>query len=329
MSAEAVLKTENQWRDAIIDLSEATRAQIQENEPLSRHTTLRVGGPAEFFVYARDRDVFAEIASVSQIRGLPLFILGDGSNVCISDLGLKGMVVRNGCEQANIEPLSFVECGHNLMRLFLKSLQSGLSGLEYAVGIPGTVGGALVSNAGAYRSNICDIVRSIEVVEGGERKWVDPSWMEFSYRDSRIRRNEGEEAALLAVTLELTPAPKPEIRAKARDFQNQRILKQPWEPSAGSWFKNVLDHDLANRLPNLPASMKEAGVVPAGYLTEACGLKGFAIEGAMIAPRHANFIVNRGSATAANLRAVADRAKLCVLEKFGVMLEAEVMQIGD
>ena len=317
------------WQTHLHKLSVRTQEQIRAHEPLSKHTSLRVGGPAELFVYAQDRDTLAEIASVAQCFGLPFFLLGDGSNVCISDRGLRGMVVRNGCRAAELGALSFVECGHNLMYLFMKSLQAGLSGLEYAVGIPGTVGGALVSNAGAYRSNICDIVRSIEVVEGGERRWVDPEWMEFSYRDSRIRRGEGKPAALLAVTLELTPTSKADIRSKARDFQNQRILKQPWEPSAGSWFKNVLDKSLAHSLPTLTESMKEAGVVPAGYLTEACGLKGFSIGGAMISPRHANFIVNRGNATASNLRAVAEHAKKCVYDRFGVELEAEVMQIGD
>ncbi len=317
------------WNEAFESLSQRTREQLIRGEPLSKHTTLRVGGPAEFFVYAKDRDTLAEIAALSQIHNLPLFLLGDGSNVCVSDAGLRGMTLRNGCRHAEIGETSFVETGHNLMRLFMKSLQAGLSGLEYAVGIPGTVGGALVSNAGAYRSNICDIVRKIEVLEGGVRRWVDPSWMEFSYRDSRLRRGDGKPAALLAVTLELTPALRPVIRAKSKDFQNQRISKQPWEPSAGSWFKNVLDIELAESLPQLTEGMRKSGVVPAGYLTEACGLKGFSIGGAMIAPRHANFIVNRGNAAAADLRAVADYAKRCVFERFGVRLEAEVMQIGD
>jgi UDP-N-acetylmuramate dehydrogenase len=208
-------------------------------------------------------------------------------------------------------------------------MRASLSGLEFAVGIPGTVGGALVSNAGAYRANICDLVRRVEVVEGGERKWVGPEWMEFSYRDSRLRRDGGKPAALLAVELNLKPGCKTKIRLAAKDFQYQRILKQPWEPSAGSWFKNVLDRELAESLPTLPRPMKGAGVVPAGYLTEACGLKGFAIGGAMIAPRHANFIVNRGSATASDLRAVAETAKRHVMDRFGVCLDAEVMCIGD
>src|SRR6185295_2767609 len=113
--------------------------------------------------------------------------------------------------------------------------------------------------------NICELVREIEVVEAGERKWVGPEWMEFSYRDSRLRRDGGRPATLVSVTLELTPAPKTQIRLKAKDLQMQRILKQPWEPSAGSFFKNVLSRELAESLPNLPKPMKEAGVVPTAY----------------------------------------------------------------
>jgi UDP-N-acetylmuramate dehydrogenase len=317
------------WSEALDQLSPRTREQIRFGEPLSLHTTLRVGGPAELFLHARDRDTLAEAAALAQTRGLPVFLLGEGSNVCIGDSGLPGLTIRNGCRAVEIGPVTHAECGCNFMRLFVLTMRAGLSGLEFAVGIPGTVGGALVSNAGAYRSNICDLVRRVEVVEAGERKWVGPEWMEFSYRDSRLRRDGGKPAALLAVELELRPAEKREIRLKARDIQYQRILKQPWEPSAGSWFKNVLDRDLAESLPTLPRAMKEAGVVPAGYLTEACGLKGFTIGGAMIAPRHANFIVNRGGATATDLRAVAEIARRRVQEKFGVCLEPEVMSLGE
>jgi UDP-N-acetylmuramate dehydrogenase len=317
------------WGAALDQLSERTRAQFRRNEPLNRHTTLRVGGPADLFLYASDRDTLAEVVMLGQRLGLPMLLLGDGSNVCIGDSGVRGLTIRNGCRAVEVGPMTRAECGCGFMRLFMLTMRAGLSGLEFAVGIPGTVGGALVSNAGAYRANICDLVRRIEVVEDGERKWVGPDWMEFSYRDSRLRREDGKPGALLAVDLELTQGVKREIRLKARDIQLQRILKQPWEPSAGSWFKNVLDRDLAADLSTLPRAMKEAGVVPAGYLTEACGLKGFTIGGAMIAPRHANFIVNRGMATAADLRAVAELARQRVLDKFGVCLEAEVMCIGD
>ncbi|HLV81575.1 MAG TPA: UDP-N-acetylmuramate dehydrogenase [Chthonomonadaceae bacterium] len=317
------------WEEALPLLSPAARAALHRGEPLCRHTTLRVGGPADYFLDATDADIFAEVAALAQRHGLPHFLLGEGSNVCVSDAGVRGLVLKNGCRRVEIGPQTRVDAGHNFMRLFVLSLQARLTGLEFAVGIPGTVGGALVSNAGAYRANICDLVEQIDVVENGERKWVGPEWMEFSYRDSRLRRDGGRPAALVAVTLRLTPACKTPIRLKARDLQMQRILKQPWEPSAGSFFKNVYDRALAESLPNLPASMKQAGVVPAAYLSEACGCKGLAIGHAAISPKHANFIVNRGGATATDIRAVAEAVKARVLERFGVRLEEEVLYVGD
>jgi UDP-N-acetylmuramate dehydrogenase len=317
------------WEEALARLSPEVRAQIRFGEPLSRHTTLRVGGPADYFLYATEVAHLAEVVALAQRCYLPHFLLGDGSNVCVSDAGVRGLVIRNACQKAEIGTLTRADCGHNFMRLFVRTMQAGLSGLQWAVGIPGTLGGALVSNAGAYRGNICDIVEAVEVVEKGERKWVPPDWMEFSYRDSRLRRDDTRPAALLAVKLRLKPAPKTQIRLQARDIQMQRLLKQPWEPSAGSFFKNLRDQELADSLPNLSPAMKKVGVVPAAFLSEECGLKGFSIGGAAISPKHANFLVNKGHATAADIRAVAEEVKRRVFERFGLSLEEEVLYIGD
>ena len=297
---------------------------------MRNHTYLRVGGPADLFYTAWETDALAEITALAQRHDLPLFILGEGTNVCVSDRGVRGFVVQNACRHAKIGTTTYADAGHNFMSLFVRTMQAGLSGLEWAVGIPGTVGGALVSNAGAYRGNICDLVTRIEVVEGGVRRWVTPDWMEFSYRDSRLRRDGGgKPATLLGVTLTLTPGRKTDIRLKAKEIQMQRILKQPWEPSAGSFFKNIRDRDLAARLPNLPENMRNVGVVPTAFLSEECGLKGFTLGGAGVAERHANFIVNRGKATAADVRAVAETVKQRVFARFGLRLEEEVLYVGD
>ena len=322
------MKNISDWKDALSLLSPAVRAAVRRDEPMRRHTYLRVGGPADYFYCATEKDALAEVAGVAQRYDLPLFLLGEGSNVCVSDAGIRGLVLRNQCEQAEIGTTTRVDAGHSFMRLFVQAMQAGLRGLEFAVGIPGTVGGALVSNAGAYRANICDLVTEIEVVENGARKTVPPDWMEFSYRDSRLRRDDTRPAVLLGVTLHLTPDSKTDIRLRAKDFQYQRILKQPWEPSAGSFFKNVNDHALAESLPQLPEPMRRAGVVPAAYLSEACGCKGFRIGDAMISPRHANFIVNAGHATAADIRHVAKTMQARVQEHFSVLLEEEVLYVG-
>src|SRR5579862_1960683 len=175
------------WQEALSQLSPSVHAAVRVGEPLCRYTTLRVGGPADYFVNATDTEMLAEVAALAQRRGLPLFLLGEGSNVCVSDAGVRGLVLRNACRSLKVGRVTRVDAGYNFMRLFVKTLQASLSGLEFAVGIPGTVGGALVSNAGAYRANICDLVQEIDVVEAGERKRVGPEWMEFAYRDSRLR----------------------------------------------------------------------------------------------------------------------------------------------
>ena len=280
-------------------------AKLRRDEPLAPYTTLRVGGPAELFFRATTTDELASVVAAAQRGRIPYFLLGGGSNICVSDRGVRALVIQNRCSVCEIGAITRVDCGHNLMELFLKSLSASLSGLEFAVGIPGSVGGALVSNAGAYRQNIDTLVRDLDVVESGDRKCVGPDWMEFSYRDTRLRKPEREPAAVLSVTLELTRGPRHAILARARDNQRQRIFKQPWNPSAGSFFKNVVDRSLADKAPGLPAALRESGVVPAGFLSAACGCRGLAVGGAQITQRHGNIFVNRGGATASDFRQLA------------------------
>jgi len=307
----------------------AVRSATARDEPLCAHTTLRVGGPADLYWCARDADQLAEVLALAQRLGAPVTLLGGGSNVCISDRGVRGLVIRNRCERAVVGPETHCEAGRSFMQLFVDTARASLSGLEFAVGIPGTLGGALVSNAGAYRQSIGEVVDRLEVVESGQRRIVGADWMGFSYRDSRLRRSGAEPAAIISVWLKLRPAPRSVILDRARENQRNRIHRQPWQPSAGSFFKNVNDADLAARLPDLPDPLRAAGVVPAGYLSAACGCRGLAVGGAQISPRHANFIVNRGGATAADVRSLAELVKRRVQEEFGVVLEEEVLYVGD
>jgi UDP-N-acetylmuramate dehydrogenase len=154
--------------------------------------------------------------------------------------------------------------------------------------------------------------------------------MEFSYRDSRLRRSGVGRTVILSCRLHLPERGAPEdILARAKEYQAQRRAKQPYAPSAGSFFKNVNDRRLADSLPTLPPGMKAAGVVPAGYLSELCGLKGLTEGGAQVSDKHANFLINAGGATAADLRRLACRVKDVVMRKFGVALEEEVLYVGD
>lgn len=298
---------------------------------LRPYTTLRAGGDAEVFVRAHNADELAEVAVWVQTEGLKTTYLGAGSNILPSDQGVPGITVINESRRITIGPDGEVEadCGASFQELFLKTAQAGLGGHEYAVGIPGTVGGALVSNAGAYRSNVSEFLTAIEIVYEGVRQWVDPAWMEFSYRDSVLRRQLAPPCALIRVRFNLKARTPKEIYDEARDYQRQRIGKQPPPASAGSFFKNVNDMLLAESLDSLPPRLKKAGVVPAGYLIEKAGLQDLRIGGATFARRHANFVVNVGRATATDIRQLADTGRRAVLERFGVTLEEEVLYLGD
>jgi UDP-N-acetylmuramate dehydrogenase len=291
-------------------------------------TTLRIGGDAEHLVECCSAD---ELAAAAQLQFDRRTVLGSGSNVLPSDAGVPGLVVLNRAQRIAVAQTGEVvaETGAMLQELFLKTAQAGLQGLEFAVGIPGTVGGALVSNAGAYRSCVSEYLTGIEIADGTKREWVDPSWMQFSYRDSLLRRPAPPAVVMLRVSLKLPPGDPKSIFDSAREFQRQRISKQPPGPSAGSFFKNVNDRELADRLAGLPGPLRLAGVVPAGYLIEAVGLKGHRVGGAMLGVRHANFILNVGGASASDVRRLATRAKAKVLAEFGTELEEEVLYIGD
>jgi len=302
---------------------------IREHASLTPYTTLMAGGPARWLAEVREIDTLAGAAAAAQEIDLPHMTIGSGSNLLPSDKGYGGLVLVNLCRRMYFGKTQYAECGCWFQDVFLSAAQKGLTGLEFAVGIPGTLGGALVSNAGAYRANIADCLSEVELVRDGKRRWANSSELEFRYRDSILRRQYPPLITLLSVKMQLEKGEPKHIFDQARDYQRQRISKQPPHPSAGSFFKNVLSLEIAAQLSDLPDKMREAGVVPSGFLVEACGLKGFKIGGAMIAYRHANFICNVGGASASDIRAVASRVRSDVFEKFGVTLEEEVLYVGD
>ncbi len=310
-------------------------SQLVRSEMMSRHTTLRVGGPAEWYWAATDTEQLSKVLSSCWKEQIPYLLIGHGSNLLMSDSGYAGLIIQNRCKKTEI-PINgssatiYTDCGVSFASLFSQSARAGYSGLEWAVGIPGTVGGALVSNAGAYRGNIGPLVRKVRVVTDGVDQLVGPEWMEFSYRDSKLRREGIGKTVVLSCELELNFTGKPEaILADAKGYQDQRRTKQPFSPSAGSFFKNVIDKRLAQSLPSLPASLKEAGVIPAGFLIEAAGLKGLSSGGAQSSLKHANFLINTGNATASDFAALSTVIKTTVHEKYGVTLEEEVLFAGE
>jgi UDP-N-acetylmuramate dehydrogenase len=276
-------------------------------------------------------DELAEVAAYAQKNGLRTAYLGWGSNILPSDRGIPGLVVLNLARSIRVDPNGEVvaDAGCGFQEMFLKTAQAGLAGFSFAVGIPGTVGGALVSNAGAYRACVSDFLTEIEVVHEGQRKWVSPEIMRFDYRDSVLRSPDPPEIALLRVRMKLEPGDPRKIYDDARDYQRQRIAKQPPPASAGSFFKNVNDKDLAERLDALPESLRKAGVVPSGFLIEHAGLMGTSVGGAVLSGRHGNFILNVGGASASDIRRLAELAKRRVREAYGVEIEEEVLYLGD
>lgn len=305
--------------------------EIRRNVGLKPFTTLKAGGAAELVAVARTVDELATAAAFAQAGEMRTTYMGMGSNVLPSDDGVPGLVLLNFARRIEVRDDGSIEadCGCAFQELFLKSAQAGLAGLSFAVGIPGTLGGALVSNAGAYRSSVSDFLTDVEIVERGERRWVAPEYLGFAYRDSILRRPSPPDICLLRVRMTLSKGDAKKIYDDARDYQRQRIAKQPPQASAGSFFKNVEDRALAESLEALPPPLKDRGVVPSGYLVEAVGLKGHRLGGAILGPLHANFIVNIGGATATNIRELAELAKRAVFEEFGVRMEEEVLYLGD
>lgn len=322
------MKTDRQTAELI--LTEALGDSLRHEEPMARHTTLKVGGPARWFWAASNVDSLAQILLLCTEHDIPYLFIGHGSNLLMSDAGYEGLVIQNRCKGCEVGEETRAESGVSFGSLFLQTARAGFGGLEWAIGIPGTVGGALVSNAGAYRGNIGPLVRSVRVFADGHDQMVGPEWMEFSYRDSRLRRSEVGNTVILSCHLHLTERGSPdEILAQAKVYQAQRRAKQPLSPSAGSFFKNVSNQALAESLPGLTPGMRAAGVIPAGFLSEACGLKGYRVGGAQVSEKHANFLINAGGATASDLRNLASQVRSTVHAEFGVILEEEVMYVGD
>lgn len=305
---------------------------VLEKVGLAPYTTLRAGGAARQFIIARNSQELADAAIWAQERGMSLCVFGAGSNVLPADQGVDALVVVNQARRLEMNTSTGeaeLESGLPLQELFLKCAQARLEGLEGAVGIPGTVGGALVSNAGAYRSSVSKFLTEIEIAFEGRRQWVSPDWMEFSYRDSKLRRPHSPSCAILKLRMKFYSGDPKAIYNAAKEYQRQRIGKQPAPASAGSFFKNVIDFQLAQKIDGLSEGMRENGVVPAGFLIEGVGLKGAKLGGAMFSRRHANFVLNTGGATASEIFELATRAKTLVLEKYGVEIEEEVLYLGS
>lgn len=294
------------------ELVEANIGKVLENEPLSKHTTMKIGGPAEIFIEPDSTENLIKAFDVIKKHGVNWRAIGRGSNLLVADKGIKGVVIKLGTGLDEFEldgDLLKVGGGYPVIKLATIISRMGLSGLEFSSGIPGSIGGAVYMNAGAHGSEMSNIlVKAHVLLEDGTIEWLTNEEMEFSYRTSILQ--EKRPGICIGAVLKLKKGTKEDIVAVMQKNKDYRRDTQPWNyPCAGSIFRNPL--------PKY-----------AGQLVEEAGLKGYQIGGAKVSDMHGNFIVNAGGATAQNVLDLIDYIKKIILEKFGVTLETEVEIIG-
>ena len=282
------------------------------DEPMSRHTTFRVGGPADFFVTPKAKEEVRDVIRICKEAGMPYYIIGNGSNLLVSDAGYRGVIVQIYKEMNEVKvegDLVKAQAGALLSGIAAKALGAELSGFEFASGIPGTIGGACVMNAGAYGGEMKDVLEFVTVLTGeGKIIELGRNELELGYRTSVIAK---KGYIVLGAVLKLERGDGEKIKTYMDELKEKRVTKQPLEyPSAGSTFKR-----------------------PEGYfavkLIEDAGLRGFQVGGAQVSEKHCGFVINRDHATAADIMELMRQVQIRVKENSGVDLEPEVKRLGD
>lgn len=288
--------------------------RILKNEPMKKHTSFKVGGIADYFVIIENEKELKEILKFTKQNKIPLQLVGNGTNLLVTDKGIRGIVIKLNMQNYKIErtknyALITVEAGFPLCKLANVALREELGNLEFLSGIPGTIGGAIRMNAGAYGMEMKDLVIKTKFMnEEGDIQKINLEEHEFSYRESRFSK---EEAFILETTLRVPYDTKENIQKKIEEYSNSRKEKQPLEfPSAGSTFK------------------RKEGIITAKLIDE-CGLKGYSIGDAEVSNKHAGFIVNKGNATAKDILDLIEYVKKVVYDKTKEKIELEVLVIGE
>ena len=292
-------------------LAFADEAQILLDEPMKNHTTFRVGGPADVCFLPKNSGEVVQAINAAKELGVPCMVMGNGSNMVVRDGGIRGLVIILGerFSAINVEG-THISCqaGALMSRLANAALENGLTGLEFASGIPGTLGGGAAMNAGAYGGQLSDVLVSAQVLTEGRIETYSLEMMEMGYRSTRPLR---EGSIVLSAEFELKQGDRENISATMKDLNGRRRDKQPLNfPSAGSTFKRPEGYF-------------------AGALIEGAGLKGARVGGAQVSEKHAGFIINTGDATAADILALIKHVQQTVLAKDGVVLECEVRIVGE
>jgi len=306
--------------------------EIKKNVNLKNYSTFKIGGKAKYFVIAKNEDEIKKAILWAKKKKIPFFILGGGSNVLFSDEGFRGLVIKLRNTRYEIRNTKLIaEAGVPLQKLVLETAKKGLSGLENLAGIPGTLGGAIWGNAGAFGREIGDVVEEVKVLDVRglklEIKKLKKDDCKFGYRDSIFKKRKNW--VILEATLKLKKGEKKEIEERIKEILKLRKEKQPLEfPCAGSVFKNVLIETVPRKIQEKFKEKIKNGFLPAGVLIEAAELKGYQIGGAKISEKHANFIVNIGNAKANDVMQLIEKIKKEVKKKFRVQLEEEIKLVG-
>lgn len=286
--------------------------RIKEEEPMRLHTTFRVGGPARFFVVPESAEEVKQVIQCCAREKVPYYIIGNGSNLLVSDHGYQGVVIQifRGMNEIDVQGETVTaQAGALLSAVAARAAEAGLTGFEFAAGIPGTLGGACVMNAGAYGGEMKDVLQKVRVLtRQGEILTLEKDQMEMGYRTSRIAR---EQYIVLEAKLKLRQGDAAAIREKMEDLKERRVSKQPLEyPSAGSTFKRPQGYF-------------------AGKLIQDAGLRGFRIGGAQVSEKHCGFVINKDQATAEEISQLIREIQIRVRENSGVELEPEVKRLGE
>lgn len=290
----------------------AGREQVLVDERMDRHTTFRIGGPADFFVIPETIEQLAQTVRICREQKVPFYILGNGSNLLVGDKGYRGVIIqvyKNLNAVHTDGQVISAQAGAMLSVIAKQALAHGLAGFEFASGIPGTLGGAVVMNAGAYGGEMKDIIRKVTVLTPeGKIQTIPGDQMEFGYRTSIVEK---KSLIVLSAVIELENGNSEEIRSRMEELKRKRTSRQPLElPSAGSTFKRPQGYF-------------------AGKLIMDAGLQGFTVGGAQVSEKHCGFVVNRGGASAADVRELMRQVTEKVQERFGVTLEPEVKMLGE
>ena len=289
-----------------------TQRPLLPAEPMTKHTSFHIGGPAELMAQPQSEAELQSLLMKAAEAAVPVTLVGNGSNLLVRDKGIRGLVIKLGSMLRDIKVSGNVltfGSGVSLAQASKKAAELGLSGMEFAVGIPGSIGGAVYMNAGAYDGEMSKVVKSVRVMDAaGEVSELSAGELDFGYRHSALQ---GSGKIVTSVTVELAAGDKQAIAEKMADFSNRRITKQPLElPSAGSMFK---------RPPGYFA----------GTLIDQTGLKGYTVGGAQVSTKHAGFVVNIGGATAADVLQLISDVQAKVFAAHGVHLEPEVLVLGE